>query len=366
MKKTVLAVTLVALPLAAMADVTLYGKVKMAVETSMVQYGDEDVTRTNIDDVGSRIGFKGTEALSSNLNAIWQVETALSMTGSRDGNGVATGSSFGKLRDSFVGLQSNDFGTLQIGRLGNFANIHQGVADFWTYGQKPLGLAIFTNNGTRYDHAVRYTTPELSGLTAFVQYGQAEHLAGKVITDTSGWYTDQADSSINAGLKFASGPWQLTYGYEDNGSSYTAVQNIAPYDVVDHSVEGVYQSNGLLLALGYRNTALTEDGKNILPYSSDVDTEQYAFSVAYEMGAWKPKFSYAYAKQKGYLTTADVTKQGTLDFDVESAESKTDQYILGFDYGLSKRTVIGSQFGYIKEHSSDAVQSLGVNVVHSF
>jgi predicted porin len=351
MKKTVLAVTLAALPLAAMADVTLYGKVKMAVETSMYESKKEDVTRTNIDDVGSRIGFKGTEALSSNLNAIWQIETALTMTGSRDDAGVAGGSSFGKLRDSFVGLQSNDFGTLQLGRLGNFANIHQGVIDVWTYGQGTLGLATFTNNGRRYDHAVRYTTPDLSGFTGFVQYGQEEAQAGNVVTKTDA--VDQANRLVNVGLKFATGPWLLTYGYQDNTSLYYV-------DAIDHSVEGVYQADGLLLGLGYRNN----QAENTL---SETTYDQYALTVAYEVGAWKPKFSYAY----GDLTGSSQGK--------DYGSSTYNQAIIGVDYSLSKRTVIGTQFGYIdtkekalgtdgqiKSVETNPVQSLGVNVVHSF
>lgn len=357
MKKTVLAVTLAALPLAAMADVTLYGKVKMAVETSMVsgQNGADDVTRTNIDDVGSRIGFKGTESLSSNLNAIWQVETALSMTGSRDGNGAASGSSFGKLRDSFVGLQSNDFGTLQVGRLSNFANTHQGIIDAWTYSQFPLGLSQFYNNQKRYDHAVRYTTPELSGFTAFVQYGQEESSAGKVVSSTNA--LDQANRAINGGIKFSTGPWSLTYGYEDASIPLNEFDpNLndgvdALHDVVDHTVEGVYQANGFLLGLGYRNTA-AEDGN----YWKSFDKEQYAFTVAYEVDSWKPKFSYAHGDYSGKAQAV------TNEFDYSY-----DQFIVGFDYALSKRTVIGSQFGYFdNELSVDPVQSLGVNVVHSF
>jgi predicted porin len=354
MKKTVLAVTLAALPLAAMADVTLYGKVKMAVETSMYQGGDEDVTRTNIDDVGSRIGFKGTEALSSNLNAIWQIETALTMTGSTDGNGLATGSSFGKLRDSFVGLQSRDFGTVQLGRLGNFANIHQGVIDVWTYGQGTLGLATFTNNGRRYDHAVRYTTPELSGFTGFVQYGQEEAEAGNVVTKTDG--VDQANRLVNLGLKFATGPWLLTYGYQDNTSLYYV-------DAIDHSVEGVYQANGLLLGLGYRNNK----AQNEAYFNAERTYDQYALTVAYEVGAWKPKLSYAYGDQS---SSYGGEEHGSLTYN---------QAIIGVDYNMSKRTVIGTQFGYIdtkvKQLATDGetrsvetnpVQSLGVNVVHSF
>ena len=329
----------------------------MGVETSLVKEGTflgfddnddavfsgQDVTRTNIDDLGSRIGFKGTESLSSGLNAIWQVETALTMTGSRDGAGVAGGSSFGKLRDSFVGLQSSDFGTLQIGRLGNFANIEQGVIDIWTYGQNTLGLSAFTNNGSRYDHAVRYTTPNLSGFTGFVQYGQEEAQPGSLVSGTD-YGTDQANRLVNVGLKFATGPWLLTYGYQDNTTNFVA-------DAIDHSVEGVYKADRLLVGLGYRNNNV---GFGDLT-SLESTYEQLAVTVAYEVGAWKPKFSYAYGEQTFNIEGQDI---GTLAYD---------QAIIGFDYSLSKRTVIGSQFGYLdSEYLDEVVQSFGVNVVHSF
>ncbi|MBY0345583.1 MAG: porin, partial [Neisseriaceae bacterium] len=80
MKKTLISLAIAGLPLVAMADVTLYGNVKMGVETSMVK-GTEtqaELNRTTIDDLGSYIGFKGTEELGGDLKAMWQVETRVS------------------------------------------------------------------------------------------------------------------------------------------------------------------------------------------------------------------------------------------------------------------------------------------------
>ena len=84
MKKSLIALTLAALPVAAMADVTLYGQIKAGVEISKVKLGEQTAaklgheksskTATEIADFGSRIGFKGHEHLGNNLNAIWQVE----------------------------------------------------------------------------------------------------------------------------------------------------------------------------------------------------------------------------------------------------------------------------------------------------
>ena len=69
MKKSLIALTLAALPVAAMADVTLYGQIKAGVEVSKVKLGEQTAkglkatrsskTATEIADFGSRIGFKG-------------------------------------------------------------------------------------------------------------------------------------------------------------------------------------------------------------------------------------------------------------------------------------------------------------------
>ena len=92
MKKSLIALTLAALPVAAMADVTLYGQIKAGVEISKVKEGKtSSKTATEIADYGSRIGFKGHEHLGSNLNAIWQVEQNTSIAGGD--SGFSTGES---------------------------------------------------------------------------------------------------------------------------------------------------------------------------------------------------------------------------------------------------------------------------------
>ena len=74
MKKSLIALSLAALPVAAMADVTLYGQIKAGVEISKVKVGSGDdsqrsKTATEITDLGSRIGFKGHEDLGSGSTA---------------------------------------------------------------------------------------------------------------------------------------------------------------------------------------------------------------------------------------------------------------------------------------------------------
>jgi predicted porin len=345
MKKTLISLAIAGLPLVAMADVTLYGNIKMGVETSMVDgtATQGEVNRTNIDDLGSYIGFKGTEDLGGDLKAMWQVETRLSIDSATNG---ANGQSFGTLRDSFVGLESASFGSLQVGVLSNFANQEQGVLDIWEYAQSTLGLAAYTSSQDRYDHAVRYMTPVMGGFQGFVQYGQQEAQAGEIVTETNGF--DQANRSFNAGLSYSIANVKMTYGYED--INYTEFAG-RPHDTLaqqNHLAEVVYSANGLMMGVGYNDQKIS--GETI----DNVHQKQVVFSTSYDIGSFTPKFSYAH----GF---------GDVDYD---------QYILGADYSLSKRTVVGLQYGLVNGEGlvygggsvidmTDA-QSVGVNVVHKF
>ena len=106
MKKTLIALALTALPVAAMADVVLYGQIKGGVgvtgganvtstewdkntvnggsTTAHYKSQDKSGTITQMEDYGSRIGFKGEEDLGNGLKAIWQVEQYVSLAGGSD------------------------------------------------------------------------------------------------------------------------------------------------------------------------------------------------------------------------------------------------------------------------------------------
>ena len=86
MKKAIIALTIAALPFAASAEVVLYGQVKSTITSGQVKIkGNEgtekSATATRINDNTSRIGFKGSEKLSDDLKAIWQVEQRTSILG---------------------------------------------------------------------------------------------------------------------------------------------------------------------------------------------------------------------------------------------------------------------------------------------
>lgn len=180
MRKKLTALVLSALPLAAVADVSLYGEIKAGVEgrniqlqlTEPLQNIQPQVTkrksriRTKISDFGSFIGFKGSEDLGEGLKAVWQLEQDVSVAG---GGATQWGN-----RESFIGL-AGEFGTLRAGRVANqFDDASQAIDPWDSNNDVASQLGIFK----RHDDmpvSVRYDSPEFSGFSGSVQFVPAQN-----------------------------------------------------------------------------------------------------------------------------------------------------------------------------------------------
>lgn len=364
-KKLIALAIAAALPVAAYADVTLYGKIKMGVENTKV---GEGASTNRIDDYGSRIGFKGNEDLGNGLKTIWQVESKVSA----DGTGTET-KTFGT-RQTFVGLEGG-FGKVRVGYLNNSLN-DIGVLDAWEYGDGANGLGTYTRAGHRVKNAVRYDSPEFAGFTFNVGHGLGE-----------GYGTANKYESF-IGLDYANSGFFGHYAY-----NYQAKQNLDGNKAADnHMLEVGYDANNLFVGLGYLRTksylgygtdatgkvtsitgAWFGTGSDKLfdlstalggapgsaaskTYASNVKlvTDEVALTVAYTMGAFTPKASYV----KGWDVKADGSKLNNSGYQ---------QYVIGADYALSKRTVAGFAYGKLDFHGKDAdISTFGANLVHAF
>jgi predicted porin len=339
--KKLIALAVAALPMAAMADVTLYGNIEASIENgkSLAYSGGAKKSTTRIDDTGSLIGFKGSENLGNGLKAIWQVEQALSI----DGTNV-NGNNTWATRDSFVGLTGN-FGTVRLGKLSTYLNSDMEKFDAWIYGAGVNGATWTTANTLdgRLDNAIRYDSPNLNGFKFTAAYG-----------------FDEARTTINNGNRSNKAVWNLGAGYENAGyfvdAGYVAYQDTDASGSKDGNywrLEGGYNANNLLVALAYGQSKL---------YAGAADAtkaKEAALTVGYTMGALTPKFTYAHVW--------DTKTNGV------KADDGINQYVIGVDYALSKRTTAYTSFGYVK-HDNIIVagtderkeRTLAVGVQHKF
>ena len=358
MKKTLIALTLAALPVAASADVILYGQIKAGVEVSQTKTkvdGKEtkSSTETNIADFGSRIGFKGHEHLGNNLNAIWQVENNVNVAGGGDWAG----------RESFIGLEGN-FGKIRAGKLETQLKSMDSL-DPWEYENSALGLGMFQRTGERIV-SVKYDSPVWAGFSGNVQFTPRDNgtdVRGEGVTTGRADDDHASDTSrYYAGLNYENAGFFARYGFGYKKSAYVTASNESKSGQA-HKVEGGYDANNLFVGLGYQYTNgwdSLDSYRDALGYAADdttypngynsasdksngVKAHEVATTVAYRFGNVVPRFSYAHGfKAKGSGLT-----------DAERKTTKYDQVVLGADYDFSKRTTALVSAGWLRAGGGD-------------
>ena len=353
MKKSLIALTLAALPVAAMADVTLYGQIKAGVEVSKVKLGEQTAaklgheksskTATEIADFGSRIGFKGHEHLGNNLNAIWQVEQNTSIAG---------GDKEWASRESFIGLEGG-FGKVRAGKLNSTVKDSSDNVDQWESNNGALNMSVFTRVDERAV-SVRYDSPVFSGFSASVQYTPRDN------ANPSDKYThnDATRDTYYAGLNYENSGFfgQYAGGFRKNA--------VSEKDGHVHRLVGGYDANNLFVSVagqyaknwetlgdyaqaqsnGVVTSAMRAAGTNASNVvfgtaagldSRPAETIEVAATAAYRAGNVTPRVSYAH----GFKAKVDGEKlKGT----------QYDQVIVGADYDFSKRTTALVSAGWLR------------------
>ena len=157
MKKLLLATAIAALSVsAAHAAPTVYGKALVTVDYS--DFDDESSTQLN--STGSRIGFKGAEALTANTDVVYQLEYGIDVDADE-------GENF-RSRDTYIGLSNKQYGTLVAGRLSAIDDNINYVSQ--TVGQYD-GFNAASWDGDRVNNSMAYFSPAYNGLQFMGMYG---------------------------------------------------------------------------------------------------------------------------------------------------------------------------------------------------
>jgi predicted porin len=342
----------IALPAFAQSTVTLYGLIDTGIDFTNNAGGHQVYEMTSGYAQGSRWGVKGAEDLGGGLSAVFQLENGFN---SNNGALAQGGRMFG--RQAFVGLSSERFGTVTLGRQ------YDSVVDFLaqTTANGNWGGYMFshpydndnTDNTFRLNNTIKYASPTFGGLafggtysfsndTGFANnrqmsvgaqytYGDwlfaASYLNADNPATTSGGAIASASGSLGADGNFVSSKLQIfgaglnyTAGATTIGFAYTDTR-------IDHPTANVaYLSGaetiqpltgplagGMLTSLNFQNFEL--NGK-------------YQFTPAFFVGG-----EYVYTIEH---------------FDATTGKATPGIHTVGLmaDYNLSKRTDIYLQGVY--------------------
>ncbi|WP_175995313.1 porin [Burkholderia vietnamiensis] len=326
----------------AQTSVTLYG----TIDTSLTYVNHADGSKNlwalgnssagNLS--GSRWGLKGSEDLGGGLSAIFQLENGFNPSTGGLGQGSRM---FG--RQAYVGVASNQYGSLTLGRQYDpLIDLVQPITADNYFGSAFATAGDVDNydNSFRVDNAIKYTSPVFAGL----QFAAMYSLGG--VAGSTG-----SKQSYSAGVSYTNGPLSLAGGYfyaaNANPSAGTRTKWSSTSDGTfdgaintgyqsAHSigiarVAGQYMFGAFTVGAGYSNSQYRRDGASVFTKNEHYNTAQgflnYQASPALLVGV-----GYSFTKSGG------------------DTAANYHQASLGADYNLSKRTDVYMTAAY--QHAS--------------
>lgn len=339
----------------AQSSVTLYGTIDTAITYVHNASGNQNLwsvgNASNGDLSGTRWGLKGQEDLGSGLKAIFQLENGFNpSTGGLGQNSRLFG------RQAFVGLASDQFGTVTIGRQYDpLVDMVQGITADNYFGSAFATAGDVDNydNSSRTNNALKYVSPVYSGLQVEGMYA-----FGGVAGQTGSGQTWSAAATYN------NGPFSLAAGYfvADN-PSVTGAQRTT----WGGSSDGTF--DGSLINLGYQ----TAKSINIARVAGQYVAGPFTFGLSYSNSEYKADAQSAFASTEKYNTgNGFLNYQATPAMLVGVGYSYTkssgdtgasyNQVSVGADYNLSKRTDV-YLVGAWAHASGDTLNADGTAVV---
>jgi predicted porin len=321
MKKQLIAAavaTAIAAPMAASADVTVYGKLHYSITSFDNEpfAGTPADTDLDADEIplgfdgtavmshDSFFGIKGSEDLGNGLSALFQMEFSISGDSL---DGVAND------HNTYVAL-AGSWGVVGIGQVDTPLN--SSTASLELFDQQigdndQLGL-----NNIRLQDAVFYMSPNWNGFS---------FVAGIGMPSTSN--DSDGIEAVSIAAMYSNGPWYASLAYED--ISGELVDDLVGLGTNKHDYDkwrlGLgYTANGFHVGFIYEDREIN-DLSDLAGYSDDSDTWQ--LSASYTAGNNTFKIAYGETENWGMVGT------GT-PYVVGDAE----QWTIGVDHKLSNRT----------------------------
>ncbi|MDE1183522.1 porin [Paraburkholderia sp.] len=162
----------------AQSSVTLYGLIDAGITYSNNQHGHSNWQETSGSVNGSRFGLRGAEDLGGGLKAIFTLENGF---GINDGTMKQNSRLFG--RQAFVGLSSNQFGTVTLGR--QYDSMVDYVGPLSLTGTQYGGTQFAhpfdndnLNNSFRVNNSVKYQSTNYGGFKFGALYGFSNQADG--------------------------------------------------------------------------------------------------------------------------------------------------------------------------------------------
>jgi len=343
---TLATATAMAAPVAVLADshddgmgwFDLYGRAHLSLDFEGYDNDAGDAGSLQVHDRRSRLGIQGENELDNGVTAFYQYEIQMNLDSFEDlQNLLENGDA---MRDTFVGLRSDELGQLRAGRLGILNSIAYGPGNYFaTQAGDPANILSsatplparygFVNDadtgaGNRPDDdqniAVEYETPSFGAVSA-----RAILMPSHVDVDG-----DQEHNWMVM-VDYAEGPLSLqgtvAEWYTVGAGDYAAEENLDDSAMV-FAIQGNYDLGGMNV------------GGGALTVSSDEDD---ADNSAVWLGGNMPVTDRGTAKaQLSYLSG-------------DASDTDASIFAVGYDFALAERTTLYANAAFISNDDNQRV-----------
>ncbi len=338
----------------AQSSVTLYGRANVTVESQKVT----GVPTTNaVQNNASRWGVRGSEDLGGGLQAFFQLESGFNIdTGAATNNfgQGASGSLFN--RESFAGVRGG-FGQIRFGRITS--PLYFASADYISMHNHDTGtssdaLFNFFATGVNNNNSVAYKTPSFGGMDVEVAYS----FAAGFLPNNPAAFVEQPGSRNQNNLQVAfNGQWGIVHV----GGGYAQMKDKSglalPTPVAEtKDTTAVIRA---LVELGAFTVGAYYERSKFDFGTTTRNRNNYRLSGMYALGNNEFHLNYGMAD----------------DFSGTTATG-ANQWTVGYNYNLSKRTKVYAFYTQLKDDSNSnfyvgagngaKFSSLAAGVRHNF
>lgn len=310
----------------AQTNVTIYGMLDLGVVREIGGAAGSVTKLSSGIQAGSRIGFKGTEDLGGGLSALFVLESGFQAdTGAMGQGGLLFG------RQAYVGMKSNNVGTVTFGR--QYSAVNTALCEIDPFGCGLAGTAenlmsggskAVSTGGTgaaRMSNTMKYATPTISGFNGDVSYSFGE-VAGN----------NRASSMIDGSIRYTNGPLTADIAYNEVNDATATHNGKVTF------LGAKYDFGVVRLALG---TAINKGSFTANANIVNPDSRDYLVGVSVPVG-------------DGTILASYIKK-----LDKSGANNDVNQIGVGYTYALSKRTNLYTSYARIHNTKSNTVGSAG-------
>ncbi|MBY5992675.1 porin [Ferrimonas balearica] len=270
----------------------------------------------------TRLGFRGTEALSEHTEFFYRAEVGF--------NADDSGDTFSS-RPTYIGLKHDAAGAIAFGRIDPVLKMVKGGADI--FGLTNMSMNRMFAGNKRHGDSIEYKTAKWN----HIQFGTSVILKD----DANSPYDDNYQLAISYGGKgFRHGNLYLAAAYGNGIEGIEALRGVAQYKMGNLKLGVIVQDTKAL-------EGFEKDGTH---YESR-EGFGYIVNALYEYNDWKFKAQFAQDDSGTGRVANEVYKAGV--FTGDDAPEVT-QWALGAEYRMSKQLTMHTEVGqYLVDDYSD-------------